>query len=112
MTTYGTPPRCAPELCEVDFPSVLVREASYPGDGTLLRVVLAPGRAGIERWGIAFRGLDLSRDVRLAVDGTEIVVGAASNNVTSAVLVAKVHHADRIVRLTLVLNRDRRIEMR
>jgi hypothetical protein len=101
----------APELCEVDFPSVLVREASYPGDGTLLRVVLASGHAGAERQTIAFRGLDLSRHVRLVVDGTEIVLGADKHEAASGDLEAKVHPADGLLRLTLIVNRDRRIEI-
>jgi len=90
---------------------VLVREASYPGDGTFLRVVLAPGRAGTERQTVAFRGLDPSRDIRLVVDGKEIVLGPTSDNAASADLEAKVHHADDMVRLTLTLNRDRLIEI-
>ena len=102
----------APELCEVDFPAVLVREASYPGSGMLLRVVLAPGHAGAERQTIAFRGLDLSRDVRLIVDGAEIVLGATKHEAASGDFEAKVHSAEGLLRLTLTVNRDRRIEIR
>ena len=102
----------APEICEVDFPAVLVREASYPNDGTLLRIILAPGRAGSEHQRVAFRGLDLTRTVRMIVDDVELILPADQNEVATQDLSLRSERTEGILRLTLLVNRDRRIDVR
>lgn len=102
----------APELCEVEFPAVLVRTAFHPGDGTLLRAVLAPGRAGAERQMVAFRGLDLTRDVLVRVDGTDLLLTPGMEEEATGDLVLRADRAAGVLRLTLMLNRDRQIDIR
>jgi hypothetical protein len=102
----------APLLCEVDFPAVLVREAVYPGDGTILRALLAPGRAGAERQTVAIRGLDLSREVRVLADDTEVVLAPHADHASAGDVEARLDRANGMLRLTLSLNRDRRIDIR
>jgi hypothetical protein len=102
----------APELCEVEFPAVLVREAGYPGDGTLLRATLAPGRAGAERQTIAVRGLDLAQERHVLVDRIELAIPPDQEQVSVADLTAFADRAEGVLRLTMMLNRDRRVDIR
>ena len=102
----------APELCEVDFPAVLVREASHPGNGTILRAVLAPGRAGAERQQVAVRGLDLSRSVTVEVDGVPVDLAPGAGGASNGDTEIAVDGGSGLVRIALTLNRDRRIEIR
>ena len=102
----------APELCEVDYPAVLVREASCPGDGTLLRIVLAPGRAGPERQTVAVRGLDLARDIEVEIDGVPLVLAKGTDSASASDLEISADRDAGLLRLTLTLQRDRRIAIR
>ncbi|MEY4982465.1 MAG: hypothetical protein RIR62_731 [Pseudomonadota bacterium] len=101
----------APELCEVDFPAVLVREAVYPDDG-LLRVVLSPGGGGAGVQTVAFRGLDLTRTLSVTVDGTGLLLAPDRAEVRAGDLVLRADRGDAVLRLTLALERDRRIDIR
>lgn len=102
----------APELCEVDFPAVLVREACHPGDGCLMRVTLVAGCAGAERQTVAVRGLDLSQERRVTVDGVELVLPTTKDAVSEGELTVCADRAGGVVRLTLMLNRERRFDIR
>jgi hypothetical protein len=95
----------------VDFPAVLVREAVYPGDGVLLRAILAPG-AGAERQTVAVRGLDLSQERLVALDGIELVLPPGQHQVSGGDATLCADRADGVLRLTLTLNRDRRFDIR
>ncbi len=101
----------APELCEVDFPAVLVREAVYPGNGILLRVALACGHAGAESQTVAFRGLELARPVRVAVDGVDLDLSPDRDEASVADFSLRTDRAQGVLRLTLMVNRDRWIEI-
>lgn len=109
---WGAAELSAPELCAVDFPDVLVREASHPGDGVLLRVALAPGRADAGRQTVAVRGLDLSRERRLTVDGAGLLLAPDTDEVTAGDLTLRADRVPGVLRLTLTLDRDRRFEIR
>ena len=109
---WGEAELSAPELCEVDFPAVLVREAVHPGDGILLRATLAPGRAGAERQTVAFRGLDLARVVGVEIDGVELDLAPDRDEAVVADLALRADRAAGVLRLTLMLNRDRCINIR
>jgi hypothetical protein len=100
-----------PELREVDFPAVLVREASYPKDGPLLRIRLAPGRSGPERQSIAIARLDLSKPIRIDVDGSlSISIAPGSHTAAAHDIEAHVDTSASVLRVSLALNRDRLVE--
>jgi hypothetical protein len=109
---WGGSDLSAPELCEVDFPLVLVREAVYPGDGTRLRVTLAPGHSGAGRQTVAFRGLDLAREVCVRVDGADLTLAPDRDEAWLSDLSLHADRAAGVLRLTLTLDRDRRIDIR
>jgi len=109
---WGAADLSAPELCEVDFPAVLVREAIYPGGGILLRVTLASGREGSERQTVAVRGLDLSVERRVTVDGTELVLTTEQHEVSAADVTLSADRGEGVLRLTMMLGRDRRFDIR
>jgi hypothetical protein len=100
-----------PELREVDFPAVLVREASYPKDGPFLRIRLAPGRSGPERQSIAIARLDLSKPIRIDVDGSlSISIAPGSHTAAAHDIEAHVDTSASVLRVSLTLNRDRLVE--
>lgn len=109
---WGAAELSAPELCEVDFPAVLVREATYPGDDILLRVTLASGREGTERQTVAVRGLDLTKERRVTVDGTELVLAPEQHEVSAADVTLRADRGEGVLRLTMVLTHDRRFDIR
>lgn len=101
-----------PELCEVDFPAVAVREARHVDSGGL-RVWLAPGGVGAERQTVAMARLDVDRGVTIVVDGrTELRLDASSESAAADGIEARFDRQHGLVRLTLVLDRDRVIEVR
>ncbi|MCZ8153596.1 MAG: hypothetical protein O9292_14550 [Rhodobacteraceae bacterium] len=106
---WGAAELSAPELCDVDFPAVLVREAVHPKDGGLLRVTLAPGLAATGRQTVAFRGLDLTRSVSVMVDGVKLIVPSDRDEAAADDLTFMADRKAGLLRLTLLLNRDRRI---
>ena len=108
---WGPADLSAPELCEVDFPAVLVREAVYPGDGVLLHVTLAPG-AEVKRQTVSVRGLDLSQERRVTVDGVELVLAPGQHQVTATDVTLTADPTKGLLRLTLTLDRDRRFDIR
>lgn len=108
---WGAADPSAPELCEVDFPAVLVREAGYPGDGVLLHVTLAPG-AEVKRQTVSVRGLDLSQERRVTVDGVELVLAPGQHQVSATDVTLTADPTKGLLRLTLTLDRDRRFDIR
>lgn len=106
---WGAAELSAPELCDVDFPAVLVREAVHPKDGGLLQVTLAPGLAATGRQTVAFRGLDLTRSVSVMVDGVKLIVPSDRDEAAADDLTFMADRKAGLLRLTLLLNRDRRI---
>jgi hypothetical protein len=109
---WGAAELSAPELCEVDFPAVLVREAVHPGDGALLAVTLAPGQAGPERQTIALRGLDLTRPLCVTVDGVDVTLSPDQHQAFANDLGLRADRVAILLRLKLMLWGDRRITIR
>lgn len=101
----------APELCEVDFPKVLVREAVHPGAGILLKVTLASGHQGTDRQTVAVRGLDLSHERRVTVDGAALFLPPGREEVSAGDVTLRADRSDGVLRLSMMLNRDRCFEI-
>lgn len=87
-----------PELCDVDFPAVEVREACYLDAGRTLKLVLAPGRATDELRRVSIARLDLSRTHNLEVDGrAALTIGGERISVVEGDLSAAIDRdADRL----------------
>jgi hypothetical protein len=101
-----------PELCDVNFPSVLVREASYPTSGPLLRLRLLHGRVGSERQTVSVSRLPPADGIRIAVDGGEEIMvrnGKVSDHVQD--IAAHIDEATGLLKITLNLSRERLIEI-
>jgi ABC-type sugar transport system ATPase subunit len=77
-----------------------------------LRVTLVAGCAGAERQTVAVRGLDLSQERRVTVDGVELVLPTTKDAVSEGELTVCADRAGGVVRLTLMLNRERRFDIR
>jgi hypothetical protein len=92
----------------VDFHAVLVREAIYPGGGILLRATPAFGR---ESQTVAVRGLDLSAERYVIVDGTELVLTPEQHEVSAADVTLSADRGEGVLRLTMMLGRDRRFDI-
>jgi hypothetical protein len=99
-----------PVLCNVNYPDVLVRRATYDNAGRTLNLVLAPGskETGVKHLTIA--NIDPERPVRIELDGE---MHAPISHVTpvsiSGDMEADLDPSARNLRMTLSLGAERRI---
>jgi hypothetical protein len=100
-----------PELCEVDFPTVLVREAVYPGNGALLRFTLAPGRPDAGLQTVAIRNLDLAGRMLATVDGVDMAL-LGDDDVSSEDVTLRADRTSGLLKVTLKLDRERQVTIR
>jgi hypothetical protein len=101
-----------PELCDVDYPSVLVREASYPETGPVLRLRLAHGRVGAEQQTVTVKRLNGPKGLKLVVDGTyELQLGSSQTKDSSGDVLAQIDPTTHTVKLSLTLNHERQIDI-
>lgn len=102
-----------PELCDVDYPSTLVKEAVWTHGGAGLRARLTPGGVGPEWQTLTVANLQTHLAVSAIVDGS--IVLTVSPSATSAAVggvEARLDAESGRVHLGLLLNRERVIEVR
>jgi hypothetical protein len=102
-----------PELCEVDFPSVLVREARYLDASRTLRMVLAPGRETDEPRRVSVARLDLSRTHVVQVDGRDVLtIGGERTRAAEGEVSAEADRDAKLLRLAFPMRKETELCLR
>ncbi len=99
-----------PQLCDVRYPEVLVREAAYDDGGATLRLALVPGDGRNDRQSFSVTNLDLSCTHTVTVDDRPPLTIGPNRSETSAddVRTAVDARSSRL-RVTMSLPRERRV---
>ena len=102
-----------PELCDVDHPAVLVKEAVWIEDGSGIRVRLIPGAVGAEQQSVTIARLCGAQRFTITIEGGPVlVVGIDNPRAASHDVDAQFDAPAGRLDLSLQLRRERLIEVR